>query len=745
MAAAIGNFPCYTSGFSLIIRHFCNMRLCFGSVLLLFWGTLTLSQAYAQHNNLPLAAGKKLDSLLETAYFEAGSKKQAKAALQALQEAKKLAHQYNYPAGLARALTLEGAALTELGYIDEAIDTLLYADSLYHVLADTKGQSQALFSLGDAYTNKLAYAEALRYFHQARQLCQQLDTCQHEGALLNNLANAYYHIGNYDEALQYYLAALDIHQQNNNTASIARAYANIALIYKSIGNYRKSLEYTHKAIALQKKLQQNFYLSISYLNAGNAYRQLNMPDSALYYHKAALAISNHLQDSVGIGIAYMSIANVKYNQEDWSGAIESYQQALGIFRQLGIVAYQTQVLSNMATAWLQAEDYDQAEATALQAEKMLDAVEVKSTHQSLAETLYNIYKQKKQFDKALLYHEKFKAYSDSLLNRVKVQEIARLETNHKIQEQDQEIVLLNKNRELQELALSKAQSTRLVLTLVLAIIVLLAIGLVYRYRLKVRTEKALAVSNQQLQELNTAKDKFFAIVAHDLRNPVSAFATLTTALHENYQNLKPKEIQHYLENLHKTAQQLTNLLHNLLQWALSQTRKLTQNPVVFDVNSLIDNNIKLIEESARQKNIIIQRETPQTAILAFADPKMIDLAIRNILSNAIKFTPEGGRITISAEHVGEQAAIGISDNGIGMSPKEIRKLFDFSQNPPSTAHSAAGKSTGLGLILSKEFIEKNNGRLKISSEPGKGSIFIILLPVNESYKRNESPHYTLYY
>ena len=209
---------------------------------------------------------------------------------------------------------------------------------------------------------------------------------------------------------------------------------------------------------------------------------------------------------------------------------------------------------------------------------------------------------------------------------------------------------------------------------------------------------------------------------------------MTTALHENYQNLKSNEIKSYLNNLHKTAKELTTLLHNLLQWALSQTRKLALKPVAFDVNSLIDNNIKLIEESARQKNITIYREPSADAALAFADPNMIDLVIRNILSNAIKFTPEGGRISISVTHTGKQIAIKIADSGIGMTPKDIGKLFDFVQRTPSSGNAAAGQGSGLGLILSKEFVEKNNGAIEVASEPGKGSIFTILLPAHRSGK-----------
>ncbi|MBN1951501.1 MAG: PAS domain-containing sensor histidine kinase [Bacteroidales bacterium] len=242
----------------------------------------------------------------------------------------------------------------------------------------------------------------------------------------------------------------------------------------------------------------------------------------------------------------------------------------------------------------------------------------------------------------------------------------------------------------------------------------------------------LKKTNTQLEELNATKNKFFSIIAHDLKNPFQAIFGFSELLMRNYDEFENPQKMELLGMIKSSSESAYNLLENLLQWARTQTERIKYNPDTINIGEIIQQNIELSQASAENKHLELVSDVRCTK-QAYADRNMINLVIRNLLSNAIKFTSEGGIVTIHCEmdeQNSDMISISIADTGVGIAEENIQKLFHIDEYF-STSGTAGESGTGLGLIICKEFVEKNKGTITIQSEVNVGTTFIFTLPVAE--------------
>lgn len=232
--------------------------------------------------------------------------------------------------------------------------------------------------------------------------------------------------------------------------------------------------------------------------------------------------------------------------------------------------------------------------------------------------------------------------------------------------------------------------------------------------------------NDQLRELNAMKDKFFSIVAHDIKNPVSLFITTAQYIHENFDSFEPGEAKGFLEVIYSSSQRLMDLINNLLQWSKSQSGRMDVRPSEINLFEIAKGTFQAVTDLAVNKNIDLVNDINQDTY-AYADENMIFAVIRNLVSNAIKYTPKGGKIVLFSEDLGAFTRISVKDNGVGIKNQDLEKLFRIDVNffTPGTENE---QGTGLGLILCKEFVTKNNGSIRVESIPGIGSTFMVDLP-----------------
>ncbi|HPR84880.1 MAG TPA: PAS domain-containing sensor histidine kinase, partial [Prolixibacteraceae bacterium] len=241
-----------------------------------------------------------------------------------------------------------------------------------------------------------------------------------------------------------------------------------------------------------------------------------------------------------------------------------------------------------------------------------------------------------------------------------------------------------------------------------------------------KAETALLESKASLVELNATKDKFFSIIAHDLKSPFNSILGLSSLLEDQVKEKNYEGLEEYASLIRTSSQLAYDLLKNLLEWSRSQTGKMEFSPEYIELVSIIGETIKLLGNNLSQKSIDIKTELPRNVVV-FADKAMIGAVLRNLISNAIKFTRDYGQILISAVQNPEETMIVVTDNGVGINAREIDKLFRIDENH-STLGTHNEKGTGLGLVLCKEFIEKHGGKIWVESEFGLGSKFYFTIP-----------------
>lgn len=243
-----------------------------------------------------------------------------------------------------------------------------------------------------------------------------------------------------------------------------------------------------------------------------------------------------------------------------------------------------------------------------------------------------------------------------------------------------------------------------------------------------QAETALTLKNEELIRLNAEKDKFFSILAHDLRSPLSSFLGLTKIFSEELSGMKQEEVQELANSLRESAKSVYHLLENLLDWSQMQRGFIEFKPVIVHLNDIIRKNIGSLSDLASQKNQEVQLQLSGNPFVR-VDLTMLESTLRNLLSNALKFSFRGGQITLSTNMLQDKfVEIAIIDNGLGMSAGLISRLFTL-DGRTGRSGTEGEHSTGLGLLLCKEFVEKNGGEIVAVSVEGKGSTFSFTLPI----------------
>ncbi|MCF8302702.1 MAG: tetratricopeptide repeat protein [Bacteroidales bacterium] len=243
-------------------------------------------------------------------------------------------------------------------------------------------------------------------------------------------------------------------------------------------------------------------------------------------------------------------------------------------------------------------------------------------------------------------------------------------------------------------------------------------------------EKSLRESEQKMRELNATKDKFFSIIAHDLKTPFNAIMGFSNLLYDSYDSFDEEEKKEFIKNISEASDSTFKLLQNLLQWSRAQTGTIEMQPEIIDLSILVNENISVLKTHADNKNIKLQSHV-DFGTTAYADANMITTVLRNFISNAIKFTYEKGHIEIFTEDSKNEVMVTVRDDGIGIDKDNVDKVFRIDKQFKKEG-TASEQGTGLGLILCKEFIERNGGRIWVESEYEKGSDFKFSLPKSKS-------------
>lgn len=613
--------------------------------------------------------------------------------------------------------------LNELSDIYQYINTgtaINYAEASVKLAASInyrKGLANSYGSLGYCYIN-LDNKKALTYTKKALSIRTELNDEAGIATSNNVIGVIYYYTGDYLNSIDYHLKALSMREKIGDQGRVATSYNNIALVHIAIENYETALDYLEKALAIRIKNGSKRGIAIIKDNIGDIHLKMGEYDEAFKYFNDALVINKEIGNKKSEAYSSYNIANVYQKLNDTTNAVKFYNIALDIYTQLDEKNGISNVENGLARLYnelgliIPAIKHANIAFTSAQSINSLENVAF------AAGILRSCYAKIKDYKNAYTYSEIFISASDSLKNSNNYKRLAKIDFDYKVEK-------LKKEKEFE---LNKQKSFIMYLIIMLVLSFMIVVLIIFGYISKRRLNKKLSILNARLIEINSSKDRFFSIIAHDLRGPFNGLLGISEMLSGDAENLSGEEIKRFNYLLNLSLKKQFELLTDLLEWAKLQNGSSKLNYQSIKLYSELNSLIVSLQITASLKNINIINNVDDNVLLN-ADKNMLLLVLRNLISNGIKFTNKNGYVKISAEQVKDSIEIIIEDNGIGISEADLKLLLRIDVHH-STTGTANEMGTGLGLILCKEIIEKHSGSIKIESKLNIGTKIIIQLPIN---------------
>jgi C4-dicarboxylate-specific signal transduction histidine kinase len=519
-------------------------------------------------------------------------------------------------------------------------------------------------------------------------------------------------------------------------------FSKAANYYWAHKNPNKASTLYERALEMSKKIENLNAQFILTTNIGLIAVDLENHDKAINQFESAAKVAQQLGRKSDVASSKINRANSLYEVNKLQQAIESLNEATTIAQEIGepkllrnAYSLYTKVYDKMGNRTestnyfnlytaiskkIQDEELKRREADAnrivMQAESKVTIVEAekKATEKELAEKDIELFTKQRILEKA----------------------------QQEAKEREMEIELLSAQSKLQTAEISRQKLMRNIYIFIIFAAVIIAGLMYYNYNEKKKANILLQNKNfeiraqaEELEKLNSLKDKLFSIISHDLRSPIASLITLINLTEQGY--LKEDGFKNVISELSKNVGYTSSLLENLLRWSQSQLKGTAVNTAIFNISEIISERFELLKNQAEAKSVSISFSI-DSSINAFADKDMIELVLRNLTSNAIKFCNPYDKIEISAKHKNSSLEFCVADSGIGISPDVMNNLFGL--NMYTSRGTQNEKGTGLGLILCKDFVELNGGHIWAESTLGKGSKFFFTIPTAMSVTPSFTVH-----
>ena len=537
---------------------------------------------------------------------------------------------------------------------------------------------------------------------------------------------AYRIMGNYSEAIDYYYNGLKLAKKYGETEQEGYAYINVGNLNIHQGYYYNALENLNKAIEIAEKSGNKRMLGYVHLNIGRAQMLREENLEALKNFNKALELRIEINQVSGQAVCYKYIGDIYSEIKEYDKALKNYKKTFEVLNKESDMDLFASAHTMIAKVYFETGDYKLAEIYVNKSLEMAHDVGAKLIIRDNILILSDISLKTNDFKSASKYLECIIEYNDTLFNQQLSEKIFNLEYRFEKQRKQAEYDLLSKDKRIQELELRRAKTFNIALLIILVLgIGMFVYGLI---SLKNRREKNVLLEKQkaELDQINKTKDRMFLIIGHDLRGPIGNLKSLIELLLEDEEIIQNKSLLEMFGVFMKSVQSVGDLLENLLLWAKSQRGDINFNPENITLNTVINRNLQLFKSIADIKCIELQIDMDDK-FEVFADKNMLMTVVRNIISNAIKYTPNRGKITIKVERDTQFYKVSISDTGIGFDKDTANKIFD-TKSFYTTVGTNNETGSGLGLLLCKEFTERNGGEIWAESEPNKGAKFYFSVP-----------------
>lgn len=597
------------------------------------------------------------------------------------------------------------------------------ADSLIQVLKDVAyHDSSRIDILFQISFNHNEPDKALEYARKLEEIGLSTDNKPALYRAHYQKGEAYILIGDLDNAIESYFEAIEVARSYDNINGIGQVYSNLADVYSENGNNKNAISYYKKALEILRTTNDPIHIAATLANLGYELYRVENLDSSIYYHLQAAKIFDSLSYETGTLYCLGNIGLVYAKMGDHAQAEENMQFAISGLRKYEDYYAISDFEKEIADIYRQRKDYKNALQYAKGSLEVSEEKGLKVQARDASYKLYEIYMDTENYGLAIQNLNKYYAFRDSITNAENIQRIADLRTEFEVGQKQAEVDLLTAEQATQRVV-------RISLIIGLGFVIIFA-SIQYRNNLqKKKTNRILRDQKTKLEELNQTKDRFFSIISHDLRGPVNAFHGISRMIKFFVQQKQMGQLEELAEDIDQSVDRLSSLLDNLLNWAVQQQGNFPYVPEKLDIHVMAEDLVRTFDTMATSKQINLVSEVDD-GTEAWADRNTTMTIIRNLVSNALKFTPQGGQVLIRAKENDETILIQVSDNGVGIPTEKLNDLFQL-QAKKSTWGTDGEKGLGLGLQLVHDFVSLNQGRIEVESTPDKGTTFSVWLPAFE--------------
>ena len=598
-----------------------------------------------------------------------------------LSEARNLAEDFKSDDAFLHSYNVSGAYYMSISKLHEALHFFKKNYEYSKFVNNRRYELRSLNNIGAIYLRQNRYAEALEYFIKAYQYSGSKSDKRGEAVLVNNLANIYYYLDDDDNSIKYYKKGLKISEKHSFYDIAFMNCHNLGNIYKTQEKYDDAIDTFEKCITYAEKLSDKSKYAYIYGQLGHIYYKKKDCGLSLEYLEKAIELSKEYNDVRQELVNYGFLVDLLLYEKNYKEARKVLNKTVKLAKQNGSLDIEN------------------------------------SAYWDYARMNYDLGRYKEAYD----YNDKYHQTEDSIRNREKIARLEELKARFETEKTELENSLLKAKAELTKVSLEKKRNiTSALVILVILLLILILVAFLSRHR-RGRMNVELLRLNKELEAYNRMKDRFFSIISHDLRTPFNSLIGFSNLINEQAKD--NDELSEYSEVLVRTSENTLELLDSVLSWAKSQTGSLDVNFQNTDVSELISSVMKTYESTTNEKGIVFENLCDKSYSI-YADIDISRTILRNLFSNAIKFTDKGGRIEVGCEIFEDKLEIFVKDNGIGMSEEDQSKLFVIDEKV-SREGTMGEQGTGFGLILIKELAIQNGGDLRFESELGKGSVFSV--------------------
>lgn len=591
------------------------------------------------------------------------------------------------------------------------------------------GESRSYLRMGDYFSDKGSTDKAIAYYQKGLRLATENGYDDLKLSALNSLSGELIYKGDIAGALTKYLEALELAELVGDLVMQSIINENIANLYAEQKDYDQCLVYFKKVKKINEKLGNEIYKAETMSNLASVYADMGNLEYAMFNINRSIDIFEENRILDWLAFAYETKGKIYLKQFNYKWALYWYNQGEMLHLDLEDDRSRIDLLNGMAEAYFGQGNDSLATVYASKAFRISERINFKEGTRDCAQTLYRIHRKKQDYATALVFHELYQNLSESISKNENSRSLSLLKTKNEFEKQKRELIEENEKALAQQKRYIQIGWGLLLIAVIIIYLVYRSKKLQKRLAEELSTKKdILEVRKAELQANNQTKTKLFSIIGHDLRGPIGALQGLLNMYNQG--EIKKAEFLSLVPKLKSDVDNILFTLNNLLSWGHTQLKGAVTKPGHVTLETIVDENISLLSEISEGKSIRVVNELPGNTMV-WSDPNQIDIVVRNLISNALKFTPENGIVSIRAEDKDSHWQIAVRDTGVGIDRITLSRLFQDSSNN-TTYGTNNEKGTGLGLSLCKEMVEKNNGKIWVDSTLRIGSTFYFTLPKSTS-------------